>query len=442
MMEKIPPHNEEAERSILGASMLSKDALLDIMDIVKPRDFYSEMHKEIFTAIRDLYSRSTPVDTLTVSEELKKRNSLEMVGGRAYIASLSSGVPSTANAAQYAKIVAEKAVLRRLITTSSDIIEEAYKEAMAADVVLDYAERGIFEIAQAKQSKDVAALKDVLIRNIEIIDEASKLDGNVIGVPTGFRDLDKMTSGLQRSDLVIVAARPAMGKTAFALNVAQQAAIKGKASVLIFSMEMSKEQLGQRLLSMESRVETQKLKTGDLNRKDWDDINIALDVLSEASIFIDDTPGISIMEIKNKCRRIKAEYGLDLVVLDYLQLMSFEGRAESRQQEISALSRNLKLIAREMDCPVIVLSQLSRAPEQRQDHRPQLSDLRESGSIEQDADIVLFLYRDDYYEKENSEKPGVCEVIIAKQRSGPTGTVELMWLEKYTRFADKSNIQL
>ena len=442
MMEKIPPHNEEAERSILGASMLSKDALLDIMDIVKPRDFYSEMHKEIFTAIRDLYSRSTPVDTLTVSEELKKRNSLEMVGGRAYIASLSSGVPSTANAAQYAKIVAEKAVLRRLITTSSDIIEEAYKEAMDADVVLDYAERGIFEIAQAKQSKDVAALKDVLIRNIEIIDEASKLDGNVIGVPTGFRDLDKMTSGLQRSDLVIVAARPAMGKTAFALNVAQQAAIKGKASVLIFSMEMSKEQLGQRLLSMESRVETQKLKTGDLNRKDWDDINIALDVLSEASIFIDDTPGISIMEIKNKCRRIKAEHGLDLVVLDYLQLMSFEGRAESRQQEISALSRNLKLIAREMDCPVIVLSQLSRAPEQRQDHRPQLSDLRESGSIEQDADIVLFLYRDDYYEKENSEKPGVCEVIIAKQRSGPTGTVELMWLEKYTRFADKSNIQL
>lgn len=441
-MEKIPPHNEEAERSILGASMLSKDALLDIMDIVKPRDFYSEMHKEIFTAIRDLYSRSTPVDTLTVSEELKKRNSLEMVGGRAYIASLSSGVPSTANAAQYAKIVAEKAVLRRLITTSSDIIEEAYKEAMDADVVLDYAERGIFEIAQAKQSKDVAALKDVLIRNIEIIDEASKLDGNVIGVPTGFRDLDKMTSGLQRSDLVIVAARPAMGKTAFALNVAQQAAIKGKASVLIFSMEMSKEQLGQRLLSMESRVETQKLKTGDLNRKDWDDINIALDVLSEASIFIDDTPGISIMEIKNKCRRIKAEHGLDLVVLDYLQLMSFEGRAESRQQEISALSRNLKLIAREMDCPVIVLSQLSRAPEQRQDHRPQLSDLRESGSIEQDADIVLFLYRDDYYEKENSEKPGVCEVIIAKQRSGPTGTVELMWLEKYTRFADKSNIQL
>ena len=442
MMEKIPPHNEEAEKSILGASLLSKDALINIMDIVKPRDFYSEMHKEIFTAIRELYSRNEPVDTLTVSEELKKRNSLEMVGGRAYIASLASGVPSTANAGQYAKIVAEKAVLRKLITASTDIIEEAYKETMDADMVLDYAERGIFEIAQAKQSKDVAALKDVLIKNIEIIDEASRQEGNIIGVPTGFRDLDAKTSGLQRSDLVIVAARPAMGKTAFALHVAQQAAIKGRASVLIFSMEMSKEQLGQRLLSMESRVEMQKLKTGDLNRKDWDDINIALDILSEANIFIDDTPGISIMEIKNKCRRIKAEHGLDLIVLDYLQLMSYEGKTDSRQQEISALSRHLKLLAREMDCPVIVLSQLSRAPEQRTDHRPQLSDLRESGAIEQDADIVLFLYRDDYYEKENSEKPGVCEVIIAKQRSGPTGTVELMWLEKYTRFADKSNLLL
>ena len=442
MMEKIPPHNEEAEKSILGASLLSKDALINIMDIVKPRDFYSEMHKEIFTAIRELYSRNEPVDTLTVSEELKKRNSLEMVGGRAYIASLASGVPSTANAGQYAKIVAEKAVLRKLITASTDIIEEAYKETMDADMVLDYAERGIFEIAQAKQSKDVAALKDVLIKNIEIIDEASRQEGNIIGVPTGFRDLDAKTSGLQRSDLVIVAARPAMGKTAFALNVAQQAAIKGRASVLIFSMEMSKEQLGQRLLSMESRVEMQKLKTGDLNRKDWDDINIALDILSEANIFIDDTPGISIMEIKNKCRRIKAEHGLDLIVLDYLQLMSYEGKTDSRQQEISALSRHLKLLAREMDCPVIVLSQLSRAPEQRTDHRPQLSDLRESGAIEQDADIVLFLYRDDYYEKENSEKPGVCEVIIAKQRSGPAGTVELMWLEKYTRFADKSNLLL
>lgn len=442
MMEKIPPHNDEAEKSVLGSAMLSKDALLDIMDVVKPRDFYSEMHKEIFACIRDLYGRSLPIDTLTVSEELKKRNSLEMVGGRAYIASLASSVPSTANAGQYAKIVAEKAMLRRLIDTSSDIIEQSYKEKMDAEGILDYAERGIFEIAQSRETKEVAPLKDVLIRNIEIIDEASSRDGNVIGVPTGFRDLDAKTSGMQKSDLIILAARPAMGKTAFALNVAQQAALKGNASVLIFSMEMSKEQLGQRLLAMESRIEMQKLKTGDLNRKDWDDLNIALDTLSEAKIFIDDTPGISIMSIKNKCRRVKAEHGLDLIVLDYLQLMTYEGRTDSRQQEISALSRNLKLLAREMDCPVIVLSQLSRAPEQRQDHRPQLADLRESGSIEQDADIVLFLYRDDYYEKENSENPGVCEVIIAKQRSGPTGTVELTWLEKYTRFVDKSNLTI
>lgn len=441
-VNRIPPHNDEAEKSVLGAAMLSKDALLDIMDAVKPRDFYSEMHKEIFTCIRDLYSRSLPIDTLTVSEELKKRNSLEMVGGRAYIASLASGVPSTANAGQYAKIVAEKAVLRRLIDTSSDIIEQSYKEKMEADVVLDYAERGIFEIAQARETKEVAPLKDVLIRNIEIIDEISSRDGDVVGITTGFKDLDAKTSGLQRSDLIILAARPAMGKTAFALNIAQQAALKGNANVLIFSLEMSKEQLGQRLLAMESRIEIQKLKTGDLNRKDWDDLNIALDKLSEAKIFIDDTPGISMMAIKNKCRRVKVEHGLDLIVLDYLQLMTYEGRADSRQQEISALSRNLKLLAREMDCPVIVLSQLSRAVEQRAEHIPQLSDLRESGSIEQDADIVMFLYRDDYYTKEKSEKPGVCDVIIAKHRSGPTGTVELTWLEKYTRFVDKSNITL
>ena len=438
-IERIPPHNEDAEKSVLGAAMLSKDALLDVLEVVRPRDFYSQMHKEIFTAIKEIYRRSEPVDTLTVSEELKKRNSLEMVGGRAYIASLSSGVPSTANAAQYAKIVSEKAILRDLIKTSDDIVEQAYKEKLEADSILDYAERGIFEISQSRQTKDVAALKDVLIKNIELIDEASRTEGEVTGLTTGFRDLDAQTSGLQKSDLIIVAARPAMGKTAFALNVAQNAAGKGKASVLIFSLEMSKEQLGQRLLAMESRVEMQKLKTGSVNRKDWDDINIALDTLSEAKMFIDDTPGISIMEMKNKCRRIKAEHGLDLVVIDYLQLMSYEGKTDSRQQEISTLSRNLKLLAREMECPVIVLSQLSRAPELRTVHRPQLSDLRESGSIEQDADIVIFLYREDYYEKENSTNPGVCEIIIGKHRSGPTGTVELTWLEKYTRFVDKSN---
>lgn len=438
--ERIPPHNDDAEKSVLGSILLDKEALYEVLEILKPEDFYNDMHKEIYTAIIEIYRRSEPVDTLTVSEELKKRKSLDMVGGRGYIALLSTIVPSTSNAAQYAKIIVEKAVLRKLINSASDIIDKGFQEKMESAEVLDFAERSIFEIAQSRQSKDYQIIKDVLWGNIAKIDEMSKMDGNITGLTTGFIDLDAKTSGLQKSDLIMLAARPAMGKTAFALNIAQQAAIKGNATVLIFSLEMSKDQLGQRLLSMESRIEMQKLKTGNLERKDWDQIHIGLDTLSKANIYIDDTPGITAMEIKNKCRRLKAEKGLDLVVIDYLQLMSFEGRSESRQQEITALSRFLKLLAREMDCPVMVLSQLSRAPEQRTDHRPILSDLRESGSIEQDADIVLFLYRDEYYNPETTEKPNICEVIIAKQRSGPTGTIELTWLGKYTRFVDKSRL--
>jgi replicative DNA helicase len=440
MIDRIPPHNEEAEKSVLGAAMLNKDALYDVTEEVRAQDFYNELHKEIFEAISDLFRKNSPVDTLTVSEELKRRKSLEMIGGRAYVALLSVSVPSTSNARQYAKIVAEKAALRNLISKAGEIIDKGYQEKQAAEEVLDFAERGIFEIAQQRQRKDFTPLKDILLDNINMIDKMSQLDGNLTGVTSGFIDLDAKTSGFQKSDLIIVAARPAMGKTAFALNIAQQAATKGNAKILVFSMEMSKEQLGQRLLSMESRIEMQKLKTGDLERKDWDQISIAMDNLSKANIFIDDTPGISIMEIKNKCRRLKAEKGLDMVIVDYLQLMSIDGKTDNRQQEITALSRYLKLLAREMDCPVIVLSQLSRAPEQRTDHRPVLSDLRESGAIEQDADIVIFLYRDEYYNPEDTEKPGVCEVIISKQRSGPTGSVDLTWLGKYTRFVDKSNL--
>jgi len=438
--ERIPPHNDDAEKSVLGSILLDKEALYEVLEILKPEDFYNEMHKEIYSAIIELYRKSQPVDILTVSEELKKRKSLEMVGGRAYIALLSTVVPSTSNAAEYARIIAEKAILRRLIGTASDIIEKGYQEKMSSAEVLDFAERGIFEIAQSRQKKDFALIKDVLWSNIAKIDEMSRLEGNITGLTTGFIDLDAKTSGLQKSDLIMLAARPSMGKTAFALNIAQQAAIKSKAKVLIFSLEMSREQLGQRMLSMESRIEMQKLKTGNLERKDWDQIHLALDTLSRTSIYIDDTPGITAMEIKNKCRRLKAEKGLDLVVIDYLQLMAYEGRAESRQQEITALSRFLKQLAREMECPVVVLSQLSRAPEQRTDHRPILSDLRESGSIEQDADIVMFLYRDEYYNPETTDKPNICEVNIAKQRSGPTGTIELTWLGKYTRFVDKSRI--
>ena len=436
-MERIPPHNEEAERSALGAVMLNKEALLDVTEEVKPEDFYNESHREIFDAIMNLYRENTAVDMLTVCEELNRRKALDMVGGRAYIATLTAEVPSTANAGEYAKIVSEKAMLRRLITAAEDITIKGYDDKMAAEELLDYAEGDIFRIAQKRQRNDYAKIQDVLMKNLRIIDQAVQNKGQVIGLPTGFKQLDEKTSGLQPSDLIIVAARPGMGKTAFALNIAQQSAVKAGASVLIFSLEMSQEQLGQRLIAMQARVESEKLKKGTLDLKDWDRINFALNELNNTKIVRDDTPGISIMEMRNKCRRLKAEQGLDLIVVDYLQLMTFDGRADSRQQEISALSRHLKLLAREMNCPVIVLSQLSRAPELRQDKRPMLSDLRESGSIEQDADIVMFLYRDDYY-NENTEKPGVCEINIAKHRSGPTDRIDLTWVARYTKFSDKA----
>ncbi len=435
--ERIPPHSVEAEESVLGASLLSKDALFDVIEVVKPEDFYDKNHREIFEAMLDLNRRNVPVDALTVAEELKKRNSLNMVGGRAYIASLSSGTPTTSNAQDYARIVAEKASVRRLIEAADDIVVKGYDGGMDASQMLEYAESSVFEISQQRQKGQYTHIRDVLISNIEIIDKASQMEGGLTGLTTGFRYLDTMTSGLQKSDLIILAARPAMGKTSFALSLALNAAVKGKASVMVFSLEMSKEQLGQKLLSMESKVDMQSLKTGRLERRDWDDINIAMDVLSNAKINIDDTAGITIMEMKSKCRRLKAEEGLDLVVVDYLQLMTPEGRSDSRTQEVSVISRNLKLLARELDCPVIVLSQLSRAPETRTDHRPMLSDLRESGSIEQDADIVIFLYRDEYY-NEDTESPGECEVIVAKHRSGPTGTVKLAWLKKLTRFVDST----
>ena len=378
MIERIPPHNEEAERSVLGAAMLNKEVLFDILEEVKEDDFYNESHKEIFRAIWELYRKNSAVDMLTVCEELKSRQSLDMVGGRAYIATLTAEVPSTANGREYAKIIAEKAIMRQMIRTAEDITEKGYESKMAAREILDYAESGIFQIAQMRQKNDYTKIQDVLLENLKIIDAAAQNKDKITGIPTGFHDLDEKTSGLQRSDLIIVAARPGMGKTAFALNIAQQSAVKHGTSAIIFSLEMSKEQLGQRLLAMQARVEMQKLKQGDLDRKDWDRVSLGVDELNNSKIVIDDTPGISLMEMRNKCRRLKAEQGLDLIVVDYLQLMTFEGKTDNRQQEISALSRNMKLLAREMNCPVILLSQLSRAPELRQDKRPMLSDLRES----------------------------------------------------------------
>ena len=436
-MERIPPHNLEAERSALGAAMLSKDALMDVSEEVKAEDFYNESHREIFKAIMNLYRDNSAVDMLTVCEELKRQKALDMVGGRAYIGSLTAGVPSTANAGEYAKIVADKAMTRQLIQAAEGIAAKGYEDKEPARDMTNKAEAEIFQIAQRKQKNDYAKIQDVLLKNIKIIDEAEKNKGGVVGLPTGFKTFDEKTAGLHKSDLIILAARPGMGKTAFALNIAAQSAVKAGASVMIFSLEMSQEQLGQRLIAMQARVEAEKLKKGELDRKDWDRIHMALDELNNTKIVIDDTPGISIMEMRNKCRRLKAEQGLDLIVVDYLQLMTYDGRADSRQQEVSALSRHLKLLAREMDCPVIVLSQLSRAVEQRQDKRPMLSDLRESGSIEQDADIVIFIYRDDYY-SENTEKPGVCEIHLAKHRSGATDRIELTWVARYTKFSDKA----
>ncbi len=432
---KIPPHSEEAEQSVLGAALLSRDAMSEAAELVRPEDFYDGKHREIFKAMVDMFVRGKSIDIVTVCDELKKRKTLEAAGGRTYVAELSSMVPSTSNAGEYAKIVAERASMRQLIQSAEEIRQKCYEGQENAGDILDSAEKSIFSIAQARQKSDYEPLASVIVRNIDRLNELAANQGQLTGVTTGFKRLDDITGGLHKSDLVILAARPAMGKTAFALNVAQNAALRGGAHVLIFSLEMSKEQLAQRLLAMEAKVNMENLKKGILEREDWEQILVASDRLAEADINIDDTPDLSVFEIKNKCRRMKAEKGLDLVIIDYLQLMHGEGRAESRQQEISGLSRYLKLLAREMDCPVIVLSQLSRAPEQRPNHRPVLSDLRESGAIEQDADIVMFLYRDDYY-NEDSEKPGICEVNLAKHRNGQTGVIELTWVARYTKFAD------
>ena len=434
-MERIPPHNLEAEKSVIGAAMLDKEVVFDVLEVVRAEDFYSKANREIFTVITDLQRNSTPVDVLTVTDELKKRKMLEAVGGRVYVAQLSADVPSVSNAVEYAKIVAEKAVLRRLIGTADEIAKKGYEESENTLDILEYAEKGIFEIAKSKQHSEMAKISEIILTNFEEISVRSQNQGGITGVPSGLIDLDRKLSGFQKSDMVVLAARPSMGKTAFALNVALNAALKADAKVLIFSLEMAKEQLSQRLLSMEARVESQKMSTGDVDMSDWDKMSAALDSFNKMSIYIDDTPGIKLMEIKNKCRRMKAETGLDMIILDYLQLMEGEKRSDNRQQEITSLSRGMKLLAREMECPVIVLSQLSRAPDQRENHRPVLSDLRESGAIEQDADVVLFLYRDEVYNEE-TEKPGICEVIVAKHRNGPIGTVEVGWQGKYTRFVN------
>lgn len=433
---KVPPHDIEAEQAVIGSMLTDKDAVISAVEKLKPEDFYREDNKAIYEAILSLYSKAEPIDIITVKDELIGNGKFETVGGLEYLAMLPDKVPLTTNIDQYIKIVEEKSILRNLIKASTDIINLGYGQTEETDAIIDIAEKKIFDIMQRKNQKGYSQIKDILIETFAEIEKLYNQKGYVTGVPTGFVDLDQITAGLHKSDLVLVAARPAMGKSAFALNIATYAAIKANTPTVIFNLEMSKEQLVNRILCCEAMVDSNKVRTGKIEEADWVKLATALGPLSEAPIYIDDTPGISIMEIRAKCRKLKLEKNIGLIVIDYLQLIQGTGKkGASREQEISEISRSLKILAKELDVPVIALSQLSRAAEQRQDHRPMLSDLRESGAIEQDADIVMFLYRDDYY-NQDTEKKNIAEVILAKHRAGSTGTVELLWLGNYTKFVN------
>ncbi len=432
---RIPPQNVEAEQSVIGSMLLDKEAIPVVTEILRGEDFYREDNREIFEAVMDLFDRGEPVDLITVAEQLKLRGTLDSTGGLDYLTNVASAVPTTANARYYSKIVEEKSILRKLIKASSDIVNMGYEASEEVSFVLDQAEKSIFDILQKRNLQGFFPIKDVLVDTFNRLEELYNNKGYITGIPTGFVDLDYKTAGLQNSDLILVAARPAMGKTSFALNIAQYAAVHAKIPVAVFSLEMSKDQLVSRMLCSEAMVDSQRMRTGKLEDDDWQKIARALGPLSESPIYIDDTAGTSVMEIRAKCRRLKLEKNLGLVVIDYLQLMQGRGKGDNRQQEISEISRSLKILAKEINVPVITLSQLSRAPEARTDHRPVLSDLRESGAIEQDADIVVFLYRDDYYNPE-SEKKNIAEVIVAKHRNGSTGAIDLAWLGQYTKFAN------
>lgn len=437
---KIPPYNLEAEQSVIGSMLLSKDAILSATEIFKdPREFYNPQHQAIYSAIVDLFKENKPVDLITLSSKLKDSNTLERVGGVSYLSELVNVVPSYSNVKHYCNIVQEKALLRELIQASSDLISDCYEASNEPQEVLEKAEKKIFDISQKQTTGDFVHIQQALVSTLERIEEVQKNNSTITGVSTGFRDVDNITAGLQKSDLILIAARPSMGKTAFALNIAQNAAVKSKSSVALFSLEMSKELLTQRMLCCEAHIDSQKLRTGNLDEKDWQKLAFASSVLSKSKIFIDDTAGVTVMEMRSKCRRLKLEHGLDLILIDYLQLMEGSRKTDNRQQEISEISRSLKALAREMNCPVVALSQLSRAPDARADHRPILSDLRESGAIEQDADVVMLLFRNYYYSKDPVDKR-VAEVNIAKQRNGATRTIELAWLEEYTQFADYDNV--
>lgn len=433
---KVPPNDVEAEQAIIGSMLTDRDAVISAVEVLKEEDFYREDNKSIYRAILNLYNKSEPIDIITVKSELESMGKFDQIGGLEYLAELPEKVPTTANAMKYIKIVEEKSTLRQLIKTANEIIELGYNPTEDVEDIMEGAEKKIFNVMQEKNQKGYEPIKDVLVESFTKLEELYNRKQHITGVPSGFIELDYRTAGFHGSELILIAARPAMGKTAFALNIATNAAVRANVPVAVFSLEMSKEQLVNRILCSEAMVDSNKVRTGKLEEDDWTKLAGAIGPLSEAEVYIDDTPGINITEIRAKCRKLKIEKNIGMVVIDYLQLIQGSNkRSGSREQEISEISRSLKILAKELDVPVIALSQLSRAAEQRPDHRPMLSDLRESGAIEQDADIVMFLYRDDYY-NEDSEKKGIAEVIMAKHRGGSTGTVELLWLGSYTKFVN------
>ena len=433
LAKRVMPSSQEAEQSVVGAMIIDQETISVVSEIVTPDDFYQKQYAVLFEAMTSLFAEGKPVDLVTLGERLRKMDVPLEVRSPEFIRKLITEVPTSANARYYAQIVKEKAQLRRLIRVNEEIAESCYAQREKPDVIMEEAEKKIFQVLQQRNAGDFIPISQIVMTALDRIEAASRNKGNVTGLATGFTDLDYKTSGFQNSDLILIAARPSMGKTAFALNIAEYMAFARDKSVAIFSLEMSREQLVTRLFAMESKVDAQLLRNGNLSDTDWANLVDSAGVIGRSKLIIDDTPGISTPELRSKCRKYKLEHGLDIVIIDYLQLMQGGRRTESRQQEISDISRSLKELARELQVPVVALSQLSRAVEQRPDHRPMLSDLRESGAIEQDADLVMFLYRDDYYHKD-SEKKDIAEVIIAKQRNGPIGTVELAWLPRYTKF--------
>ena len=437
LIKRVPPHSIEAEQSVVGAMLIDKDAITAASEIICGDDFYQTAYGIVFDSVVELFNEGKPVDLITLQNRLREKEVPEEISSLEFVRDLVAAVPTSANVKYYAEIVAEKATLRKLIKLNEEIANACYLANEPVEAIMERTEKKVFELVQNRNTGDYVPIKQVVLNALERIEKASKSKGTVTGIPTGFIDLDYKTSGLQPSDFILVAARPSMGKTAFVLNIAQHVAFRQNKTVAIFSLEMSKEQLVNRLFSLESYVDAQLLRTGNLKDSDWEKLIEGAGTIGKSNLIIDDTPGISISEMRSKCRKYKLEHGLDLIIIDYLQLMSGSvgKRSDSRQQEISDISRSLKGLARELNVPVISLSQLSRAVEQRPDHRPMLSDLRESGAIEQDADVVMFIYRDDYYHKD-TEHVNEAEIIIAKQRNGPIGTVTLTWLPQYTKFAN------